>query len=126
MNPRPLLHLEGAVVFVLSLLAYHWIQGSWMQFALLFLVPDFSMIGYVANTRVGAFTYNAVHTYVVPLVVAGYAIGTHHQTLLALSLIWIAHIGVDRMLGFGLKYPTGFKDTHLNPERHTLGVPRVT
>jgi hypothetical protein len=56
---------------------------------------------------------------VVPLVAAGYGIGTNHQTVLALSLIWIAHIGFDRMLGFGLKYPTVFKDTHLNPERHT-------
>jgi hypothetical protein len=64
MNPRPLLHLEGAAVLIVSLLSYHWSQGSWLQLALLFLVPDLSMLGYAANIRVGAIAYNAVHTYV--------------------------------------------------------------
>ena len=122
MNPRPLLHLEGAAVFVLSLLAYYWSQGGWLQFVLLFLLPDLSMIGYIANARVGATTYNAVHCYVVPLALAGYSIGTNSHALLSISLIWIAHIGFDRMLGFGLKYPTQFKDTHLNPARHALAI----
>lgn len=66
MNPRPLLQLEGAAVLIVSLLFYHWSQGSWLQFALLFLLPDLSMLGYAANIRVGAITYNAVHTYVGP------------------------------------------------------------
>jgi len=120
MNPRPLLHLEGAVVFAVGLLAYHWSHGSWLLFVLLFLVPDLSMIGYAINVRLGAITYNAVHTYVGPLLLAAYAFGFDHQTGWELSLIWIAHIGLDRMLGYGLKYPTRFKDTHLNPGRHTL------
>jgi hypothetical protein len=120
MNPRPLLHLEGAAVFVLSLFAYHWNHGSWLQFALLFLVPDVSMLGYLANTRIGAITYNAVHTYIGPLALASYSFATVHHGMLSLSLIWIAHIGLDRMLGYGLKYPTRFKDTHLNPNRHTF------
>jgi hypothetical protein len=118
MNPRPLLHLEGAAVFTLSLLAFHWSHGSWLLFLLLFLVPDLSMIGYAFNVRLGAIFYNAVHTYVGPLVLAAYAFGSGHQTSWELSLIWAAHIGLDRMLGFGLKYPTHFKDTHLNPARH--------
>jgi hypothetical protein len=70
MNPRPLLRLEGAAVLVVSLLFYHWSHGSWLQFALLFLLPNLSMLGYAANVRVGAITYNAVHTYVGPLVLA--------------------------------------------------------
>jgi hypothetical protein len=78
------------------------------------------MIGYAVSVRLGAKTYNAVHTYVGPLLSAAYAFGLDHQTGLKLSLIWIAHIGLDRMFGFGLKYPTRFKDTHLNPERHLL------
>jgi hypothetical protein len=122
MSPRPLLHLEGAAVFALSLVAYHWGHGSWILFLVLFLVPDLSMVGYLANARVGAVTYNAVHSYVVPLALAGYSFGTNRPAVLALSLIWIAHIGFDRMLGFGLKYPTRFKDTHLNPDRHTLEI----
>lgn len=115
------MHLEGAAVFALSLLAYQWSHGSWLLFVLLFLVPDLSMIGYVVNVRLGAITYNTVHTYVGPLLLAAYAFGLGHQRLLWPSLIWIAHIGLDRMLGFGLKYPTRFKDTHLNPDRHALG-----
>src|SRR5271163_5374970 len=104
MTPRPLLHLEGAAVFALSVCTYQWSHGSWLQFALLFLVPDISMVGYIANARVGAIMYNAVHTYVGPLALAGYSFAAGHPIALALSFIWIAHIGFDRMLGYGLKY----------------------
>jgi hypothetical protein len=124
MTPRPLLHLEGAAVFALSMCAYQWSHGIWLQFALLFLVPDISMVGYIANARVGAIMYNAVHTYASPLALAGYSFAAGHQMALTLSFIWIAHIGFDRMLGYGLKYPTRFKDTHLNPDRHSLGIGR--
>ena len=78
------------------------------------------MVGYLANPRVGAAVYNLVHTYGGPLALYAYAIGTHNTQLVQLALIWTAHIGFDRMLGFGLKYPTRFKDTHLNAERHGL------
>ena len=122
MTPRTLLHLEGATVLAVSLLSYHRIQASWLQFALLFLVPDISILGYAANVRVGAITYNAVHCYIAPLILAAGSLGTNHPAILSLSLIWIAHIGFDRMLGYGLKYPTRFKDTHLNPARHALEI----
>jgi hypothetical protein len=122
MAPRPLLHLEGATVLAVTLLSYHWTHASWLQFALLFLVPDISMLGYLANVRVGAISYNAAHCYVAPLILAGCSPGTNHPAILSLSLIWIAHIGFDRMLGYGLKYPTRFKDTHLNPDRHVLDL----
>jgi hypothetical protein len=120
MNPRPLLHLEGAAVLIVSVFAYHWSNGSWLLFALLFLAPDLSMIGYIANVRAGAAVYNTIHTYVGPLLLAGFSVGMARHTTLLVSLIWIAHIGLDRMLGFGLKYPTRFKDMHLDPERHTV------
>ena len=81
MNPRRLLHLEGAAVLTVSLLSYHWSHGSWLQFALLFLLPDLSMLGYVANIRVGAITYNAVHTYVGPLVLAGYSFASNRPAI---------------------------------------------
>ena len=114
MNPRPLLRLEGAAVLIVGLFSYYWSHGNWLPFALLFLVPDLSMVGCAANVRVGAITYNAVHTYVGPLVLAGYSFGSNRPAIFWLSLIWIAHIGLDRMLGFGLKYPTRFNDTHLS------------
>jgi hypothetical protein len=87
MNPKPLLHIEGAAVFLASLFVYQWHHGSWILFVLLFLVPDLSMIGYVFNPRVGAITYNLVHTYVGPLALSGYALfsGRHLPLLLALS-----------------------------------------
>lgn len=122
MNPRPLLHLEGAAMLGVSLLAYHWSHGSWLQFAVLFLAPDLAMIGYAVNARVGAIAYNAVHTYFVPLALVVYAFEADRQAVLAYALIWIAHIGLDRMLGFGLKYPTRFSDTHLSSDRHAYGA----
>jgi len=81
MNPRPLLRLEGAAVLIVSLLSYHWSHGSWLPFALLFLVPDLSLLGYAANVRVGAITYNAVHTYLGPLVLAGYSFGSNRPAI---------------------------------------------
>jgi hypothetical protein len=83
-------------------------------------VPDIAMLGYAAGARVGATSYNIVHSYVAPLILAAWALGTDHAAILSLSLIWIAHIGFDRMFGYGLKYPTRFADTHLNPDRHAL------
>src|SRR5271168_4130619 len=105
MHPRLLLHLEGAAVLIASLFAYHWSHGSWLYFAVLFLAPDIAMIGYLANVRVGATAYNAFHTYISPLALAGYSLATNRLAILSIALIWIAHIGFDRMLGFGLKYP---------------------
>jgi hypothetical protein len=73
-NPKPLLQLEGAAVLIVSLMGYRWNHSGWIEFVLLFLVPDLSMIGYGANARVGAAMYNAVHTYVGPLPLAGYSV----------------------------------------------------
>jgi hypothetical protein len=120
MSPRPLLQLEAAAVCVASLIAYRQLHGSWLLFALLFLTPDVSMTGYLAGVRAGAMAYNAIHTYLGPLGLAGYSVLRGHRTLLLLALIWIAHIALDRALGYGLKYPTRFKDTHLGAERHAV------
>jgi len=118
MTPRPLLHLESAAVLIATLAAYRWSHASWLHFALLFLVPDLSMLGYAASARVGAITYNTAHTYLGPLALAACAFASGSLAIFSLSLIWIAHIALDRMLGFGLKYRTHFKDTHLSPDRH--------
>jgi hypothetical protein len=113
MSPRPLLQLEGGAVLIGSLLAFHHCNGRWLLFALLFLTPDLSMLGYLGGIPLGAVTYNTIHTYLGPFVLVAYFILAGHPPLLPIALIWIAHIGFDRMLGFGLKYPTNFKDTHL-------------
>jgi hypothetical protein len=114
------MHQEGAAAVALAVFLYYRNHASWGLFAALFLVPDLFMLGYLANARVGAAIYNSVHTYLGPVLLALYSLGSDNGRVLAVSLIWIAHIGFDRMLGFGLKYPTRFKDTHLNPERHAL------
>ena len=80
------------------------------------LGPDLSMIGYAANAQVGATAY----TYAFPLILTAYGLGSGHHIVLAVAVIWIAHIGLDRLLGYGLKYPTYFKDTHLSPSRKAL------
>jgi hypothetical protein len=85
----------------------------WWLFLALILAPDLSMIGYAAGLRVGAATYNAAHTYAFPVVLAAIGLIAGAEIAAEVGLIWLAHIGIDRAIGYGLKYPTGFKDTHL-------------
>lgn len=109
-----LLRIEGFAAFATVLALYAYAGFSWPVFALLFLAPDLAMLAYLAGPRVGAIGYNLVHTYAIAVAVtlAGFFSGMPVAT--AGGLILIAHIGFDRALGFGLKYSTGFGDTHLH------------
>ncbi len=123
--PRRLLRLEGLVLLIAAIAAYRALGGGWPVFVALFLVPDLSMLGYLAGKRVGAATYNAGHTLLSPamLAAAGLAVGAGANTVwLELACIWAAHIGLDRLLGYGLKYATGFLDTHLGRVGWRAGV----
>jgi hypothetical protein len=92
----------------------YWVNGeSWIMLALLLLVPDLSMLGYLAGSRNGAAVYNAFHVYPLPALLAAFGLLEGSPLTIGVALIWFAHIGMDRALGYGLKYPTGFKDTHL-------------
>lgn len=108
--------VENLALAIAAVLAFRALGGGWGLFAILFLLPDLSMLGYLAGPAVGARCYNLAHTYLVSAVLAAAAtvLGwmTDH-TSLQVALIWCAHIGVDRALGFGLKYASGFSDTHL-------------
>jgi Domain of unknown function (DUF4260) len=110
---RSVLRLEGAAAFSAAIALYGHAGFPWLAFAVLFLGPDLSMLAYLVGPRAGAFAYDFVHTYALalPLAVAGFAVGSIVAS--ALALIWIADIGFDRMLGYGLKYRSGFGDTHL-------------
>ncbi len=109
-----LLKLEGGLELAAAILAYALLGGNWVLFVVLLLVPDVSMLGYLAGNRVGAAVYNAAHTYLAPAALAVIAWALHLPPWVTLvALIWAAHIGMDRLLGFGLKYPEGFKPTHL-------------
>lgn len=113
LRPIPLLRLEAgaALAGVLMLYARH--GGGWLLFALLILAPDLSMLGYRAGPRIGAMVYNAAHTYVAAAVLGAVGIVLGQSLLVSLALIWAAHCAWDRMVGYGLKYPEGFKVTHL-------------
>ena len=112
-KPGILLRVEGSLVLALSVLLYRQLHFGWLLFAILILSPDISMVGYLGGVKIGASVYNLVHTLAGPLLLIAFSVFTTREWLLAYGLIWTAHIGMDRMLGFGLKYPTNFKDTHL-------------
>lgn len=98
-------------MFVSAVVLYAHLGHSWLAFGILFFAPDLSFLGYMADARTGARVYNLVHSYVGPVLAAVALLWTGRAILV--PLIWIAHIGFDRMLGYGLKLPTGFADTHL-------------
>ena len=110
---RTLLRLEGLALFAGMTLLYAVWDGSWWVYAILFLAPDLSVLGYLAGPRSGAIVYNAAHSYIAPMVAitSGFALAS--PLVLSIVMIWLAHIGIDRALGYGLKYPTGFGFTHL-------------
>ena len=112
-SPDVLLRAEGAALLLLATLVYSQLQMGWIPFVILLFAPDLGMLGYVRDTRVGAATYNLFHNAVLPMALFAYGLLARDALALALALIWLAHIGMDRMFGFGLKYPTRFNDTHL-------------
>jgi hypothetical protein len=113
--------LEGLVALVAGLAVYANMDQSWWLFAALFLVPDLAMLGYLKSPALGATTYNLAHTYVAPALLA--LIGMLAMpSLVGIAVIWFAHIGFDRMIGAGLKYRSGFNQTHLG----TMGRHKVS
>ena len=112
--PRLLLHWEGAAVLVAAVFVYFRLGLPLWAFLVFLLAPDLSAIGYLFGPRVGSVTYNLAHIILWPLLVgvAGWALGWAWAAPVA--LIWLAHIGMDRMVGYGLKYPDAFKVSHLD------------
>ncbi len=111
--PRLLLRIEGAALALAALYAYHRIGASWWLFAALILVPDVSFAGYFVNTRIGAIAYNTMHVTLGPLILGALGVLLPSFDLIAVALIWAAHVGVDRAFGYGLKYGANFGLTHL-------------
>jgi uncharacterized protein DUF4260 len=111
--PRVAARLEGVFVFAAALMLYIHLGFGWLALIALALVPDLSMLGYLGSNRVGALAYDVVHAYVGPLLLATLGFLGSTDLAVQLALIWGAHIGADRALGYGLKYPAGFKQTHL-------------
>jgi len=111
--PRLLLRIEGAALAAAAVYMFHRVGGNWWLFAALILVPDVSFLGYLAGTRVGAIAYNIFHVTLGPLILAAVGFLLPSFDMIAIALIWAAHVGLDRALGYGLKYGAGFGLTHL-------------
>jgi len=116
-----LVRFEWAATLVAAVFAYWWLGASWALFAVLILAPDLSMLGYLVGPRVGAVVYNAVHTLIGPLALLGAALLFPLSWAMPVAVIWLAHIAMDRTLGYGLKLSTGFADTHMG----TIGRARA-
>src|SRR6059058_4358124 len=111
-RPSLLLRTEEAALFLATLYSYRHLHFSWLLFAIFFLTPDLFMLGYLLNVRAGAAIYNLAHTLTLPLAVFFLSYLQHWRLAACMALIWTAHIAFDRLVGYGLKYPTYFKDTH--------------
>lgn len=107
------LRLEGLVILALAVMTFAIGGVSWWWFAAGLFLPDVSMVGYLAGNKVGAWGYNLGHALVLPLLIIGFGYLYLAEGVLSVGLIWLAHIGLDRLLGYGLKADKGFKHTHL-------------
>ena len=117
---RYILRIEGLAIAAVSAVLYARTGASWWLFAALWLTPDLSMLGYLASPCRGARIYNAFHTYTVPITLGLLSWLLDAKALVPFALIWVNHIGVDRLLGYGLKYSTGFSWTHLG-QKQSIG-----
>ncbi|MGG0288033.1 DUF4260 domain-containing protein [Peribacillus butanolivorans] len=110
---KKFIHSEGLMVLIAIIYIYSINEFSWWIFLLLLLTPDISMFAYLINNQIGAKVYNLFHTYTISILVILLAVSLSQDTILMVGLIWTAHIGMDRFLGYALKYTTAFKATHI-------------
>jgi hypothetical protein len=110
---RTILRAEGLPIFVAGAIGFGAFGGPWLAFVPLLLAPDLSAIGYVRGTRLGSMTYNLAHNLVTAGALLGLGFWLGAGWLAIAGSVLVAHIGMDRLAGYGLKYPTTFKDTHL-------------
>ncbi len=114
-NIRWLVRLENAALAALAIVLFAAASGNWWLFAALILAPDLAFLGYLKGPRIGALAYNSVHTWLAPALLAAVSLAGGGPVPAEIGLIWAAHIGIDRALGYGLKLPAGFNQTHLGP-----------
>lgn len=108
-----LIKSEYLAAAILTALIYIYAGFAWYWLVLLFLLFDISMIGYFISNKVGAIIYNTVHSFFIPAALLVIYVFTNENILLFVALLWLFHIFVDRTFGYGLKYPKGFRYTHL-------------
>jgi hypothetical protein len=111
--PSVLLRVEGLAVAAGALALYFHLGFGWVLLVVLALAPDLSAIGYALGPRVGAVAYDVAHCEALPVALGVGGVLAGSERPIQLALVWLTHIGVGRAVGYGLKYPTAFKDTHL-------------
>jgi hypothetical protein len=111
--PKLILRLEGATLFAASVALFAAQGQRWWLYPALLFVPDIFMLGYLRDTKLGAVIYNIGHSYPAAAVVTVIGLTTATPLVVAIGAIWFGHIGWDRLFGYGLKYGTSFKHTHL-------------
>ena len=112
-KPLRWLQLDGLVMLAAALILFASTHQPWWLVPAVILLPDLFMLGYLRGTRVGAAVYNLGHAYPLPAAMSLVGAVGHHPLTLALGLLWLAHIGMDRLARYGLKYDAGFQHTHL-------------
>ena len=122
MHPRQFLRVEGLAVLAAALAVYFALDGPVWLLVVLALAPDLSMLAYLAGARVGSLGYNLFHTYALPLALGGLGVWLDATLAVLVAAVWAGHIGADRFFGYGLKFESGFGDTHLS----TRGAPVAT
>jgi hypothetical protein len=115
-HPRQFLRLEGLAALSVALGAYLALDGPLWLLAVLALAPDLSMLAYLAGPRVGSLGYNLFHTYTAPVALGGVGFWVDARLVTLVAAVWAGHIGADRLVGYGLKYGSGFRDTHLSTQ----------
>jgi hypothetical protein len=110
---RWILRAEAIAIFVAGVIAYLQLNGHPLWLLPLLLAPDLSMLGYVRGPAVGAATYNLVHNLALALGLLAVGWLAAINSLALAGALLVAHVGMDRALGYGLKLPTDFRDTHL-------------
>ncbi|UUX33736.1 DUF4260 domain-containing protein [Fundicoccus culcitae] len=111
MKPALIIKLEFLSLLALTIFGYWYFNYAWWPFFVFLLLPDILMLGYMINPKVGSLVYNLGHTLSIPTLIFMIFILQGNRLMIQIALIWMAHICADRFLGFGLKYPSDFKDT---------------
>jgi len=122
MQPRSFLRLEGLTALTAALSGYFLLDGPLWLLLVLALAPDIAMIGYLAGPRLGSVCYNVFHTYTLPTALGAVGFWAESTIVPLVALVWVAHIGADRLVGYGLKFETGFKETHLSTQASPVSV----
>lgn len=107
------LYAEGAAALVAAGILYDRLGGNWLFAIPLLLLPDLSMVGYLGDPRLGSLIYNLFHNWVIGLAVLGVGVWLANDAVLLAGTVLFGHVGMDRLVGYGLKHTSGFKDTHL-------------